>query len=312
MEVRFFYTTGKQDIIESTYDKPEPEANEIEVMNIMTGVCRSDIDMYNGDFELPSIYMQGHEGIGQVTKVGEDVYGVEVGNYVATRGEPAFADWYNVKTDEFVIVPEAHPKYIIEPVACAINLYFTVQDDIDMRSEIIILGTGFLATVLLKTLRWHGCFNPVTVVGNANKEFWENARGVAYYTTLDEIPEKNLYNMVFDLSPKPEYVNIVDRLANNGTIIMGAEKHPNVPLPIDKLLWKAAKIEFPSPRNELFIDAMERGVDMIDDGTLDTSPLWTMEYDRTTEVEQAFLHGTNRPEGYSRGYIVWGVNCKRN
>ena len=305
MKTRFFYTTGKQDIVETTYDKPEPANNEIEVMNIMTGVCRSDIDMYNGEFELPSIYMQGHEGLGCVTKVGEDIHGVGVGDFVATRGEPAFADYYNVKTDEFVIVPEAHPKYIIEPVACAINLYFTVEDTMHLADEIIILGTGFLATTLLKTLRWHGCFNPVTVIGNANKKFWEEARGVAFYSSLDELPDGNTYNIVFDLSPKPEYVNIVDRLENNGIIVMGAEKHPNVPLPINKLLWKAAKIEFPSPRNELFIDAMERGVDMIDDGTLDTSPLWTKEYNRTAEVKQAFDEGLNRTKGYSRGYIRW-------
>ena len=34
----------------------------------------------------------------------------------------AYADYYNAKEGEFVVVPEAHQRYIIEPVACGINL----------------------------------------------------------------------------------------------------------------------------------------------------------------------------------------------
>jgi len=311
MKTRFFYTTGKQDIIESVYNKREPAPYEVEVMNVMTGVCRSDIDMYDGKFHLPSIEMQGHEGLGLVTKIGDDVYDIEVGDYVATRGEPAFADCYNSHMNSCVVVPEANPKYIIEPIACAINMYYTVEDTIRLEDNIIILGTGFLATTLFKTLRYHMCHNKVTVVGNANKEFWENQRGIVLYSSIHDVPlindsgNPNFYNVVFDLSPKPEYVEIVRWLADNGTIIMGAEKYPNTPLPLDRLLWKAAKIEFPSPRNERFIDAMKAGVDMVEEGEIDPLPLWTKEYNRTTEVKQAFEDGLNRTEGYSRGYIRW-------
>ena len=35
----------------------------------MTGVCRSDIEMMIGNFG-PFLYMQGHEGLGQVVEVG--------------------------------------------------------------------------------------------------------------------------------------------------------------------------------------------------------------------------------------------------
>jgi D-arabinose 1-dehydrogenase-like Zn-dependent alcohol dehydrogenase len=310
MKNRFFYTTGKQDIIEHEYDKSEPASYEVEVKNVMTGVCRSDIDMYDGKFHLPSIYMQGHEGLGQVTKVGEDVTDIQIGDFVATRGEPAFADYYNCHMGSCVVVPEASPKYIIEPVACAINLYYVIEDDLKLEDEIIILGTGFLATTLYKTLRYHLCHNKITVVGNANKDFWENAEGVELYSSIHDIPRVKdtrlvqFFDIVFDLSPKPEYVEIARYLADNGIIIMGAEKHPNTPLPLDLLLWKSARIEFPSPRNERFKEAMELGVTMIDEGELDTSSLWTQEYDRS-EVKQAFEDGLNRPEGYSRGFIKW-------
>ena len=109
----------------------------------MTGVCRSDIDMMMGNFGPLPLGMQGHEGLGQVTRVGSLVTDVKEGDYVATRGEPAYADYYNVRSDEFVVVPELDSKYILEPVACGINC---IVDDFKNRAntKTIILALCFL------------------------------------------------------------------------------------------------------------------------------------------------------------------------
>ena len=96
MKVSVLQTTGEGHFKEVEWDKPEPNSNEVEVKSILTGVCRSDIDMMNGDFGPLPIYMQGHEGLGKVTKVGASVMNVKVGDIVATRGEPAYADYYNL------------------------------------------------------------------------------------------------------------------------------------------------------------------------------------------------------------------------
>lgn len=117
MIVKCLQTTGQGYFEEVDYDKPEPTSDQIEVKAVMTGVCRSDIDMMNGNFGPLPLHMQGHEGLGIVTKVGADVMNVKVGDFVATRGEPAYADYYNCRDKEFVVVEELHPKYILEPVA---------------------------------------------------------------------------------------------------------------------------------------------------------------------------------------------------
>ena len=42
--------------------------------------------------------MHGHEGLGQVVvRSGVHDYDIKIGDYVATRGEPAYADYYNCK-----------------------------------------------------------------------------------------------------------------------------------------------------------------------------------------------------------------------
>ena len=94
MQVKLLQTTGTGEFIEVYWTKPDITADEIEVQAVMTGVCRSDIDMMQGNFGPLPINMQGHEGLAQVTKVGKNVKDVKAGDYVATRGEPAYADRY--------------------------------------------------------------------------------------------------------------------------------------------------------------------------------------------------------------------------
>lgn len=304
MKTRLFYTTGKEDILEMNWDKPEPTENQIEVKNIFTGVCRSDIDMYTGDFQTLPKEIQGHEGLGEVTKVGKQVRDIKEGDIVATRGEPSFADYYNADDETFVIVPDADPKYIVEPVACALNIFNTAWGNITEDSEILILGTGFLAQVLYETIRYHGLENEITIIGNANKTYW---KGKGIYGNFDALRHYNhSFDIIFDLSDKPEYMTgELGHIRPEATIILAAEKHPAMVLPMSNLLWKATSILFPSPRNRTFIYAMKTAVDMIEEGVIDSSSMWTRGYDRETEVKVAFEDGLNRTEGYSRGYIVW-------
>ena len=300
-KTRMFYTTGRNDICEMSWDKPVPKDNEVEVKNILTGVCRSDIDMYKGDFSLPSRFMQGHEGLGVITKVGKRLKKLYFeGDIVATRGEPSFADYYNAENGTFVNVPEADPKYIIEPVACALNIFNSAWGCMSKQSNILILGTGFLAQVIYAAIQYHKLDNEVTIVGKANKSYWQDKN---IYNDFGEL--KDTFDVIIDLSDKPEYMADTGHIAEEALIILAAEKHPAMVLPMSDLLWKAVTIDFPSPRNRTFFHAMETSVDMIEAGVIDTSTMWTKEYDRETEVKQAFEDGLNRIEGYQRGYIRW-------
>lgn len=304
MKTRMFYTTGRQDICEMEWDKPEPKDDEIEVKNIITGVCRSDIDMYTGAFSLPSKFMQGHEGLGQVTKIGKRVRGkIAEGDFVATRGEPSFADYYNAEPDTYVVVPEASPKYILEPVACALNVFNAAWGSVTKESNILILGSGFLAQIVYEAIRYHGLENEITIVGNANVDYWGDKGMYGDFGALSHYGHR--FDVIIDLSEKPAYFSNTDHINPEATIIMAAEKHPDLVLPMADLLWKAVTMIFPSPRNAMFIHAMESARKMVEEEIIDTSSMWTQEYDRNTELQQAFEDGLNRPAGYSRGYIRW-------
>lgn len=290
-------TDGKGTFSEIAWDKPEITADDIEVRAVVTGVCRSDIDMMQGEFGPLPISMHGHEGLGQVTQVGANITDVTVGDYVATRGEPAYADMYNVRTHEYVQVPTAEPKYILEPVACGINVVNQNLREVAERAgegrRLLILGSGFLAWVAYNTLLINHLEFDITVIGRSNQDLWQGKLS-------QEIT--GVYDVIIDLTERTDYLQ-GDCVANNGLIIIGTDKHINQTF--GQLIWKAVTISFPSPRTPRFYEAMVMARDWVASGQLTVDKFWTRGYNRNTEWQSAFADGVNRPAGYSRGYIKW-------
>lgn len=297
MMVKILTTKGKGKFHEETWEKPEPNPWQIEVESIFTGVCRSDIDMMTGKFDLLPIHMSGHEGLGRVTKVGRHITDVRIGSLVATRGEPAYADFYNVLQDQYVEVPEAHPRYILEPVACGINIVEQALDSIKQRQgknkKLLILGSGFLAWVAYNRLLVHNLDFDIDVLGSANLDLWGDKLllGTSDY-----------YDVIIDLSGRTDVFDNV-MYSENALIIMGAQKQ--VTTDFRGMLWKAVTMVFPSPRNPNFYYCMKESEKMITNGDLEVDSFWTRGYNRTTEWQKAFEDSLHRPEGYSRGYIKW-------
>ena len=295
MKVNILQTIGNGKFIETTWDKPEPTSTEIEVRSIMTGVCRSDIDMMLGEFGPLPIHMQGHEGLGVVTRTGADIVDVKVGDIVATRGEPAYADYYNAKSKEFVVVPEAHPKYIVEPVACGINIVSQPKAEIEKRQggRLLILGSGFLAWVAYNTILWNKLNFEIDVVGSSNPDIWGSTLKSNY---------TGKYDIVIDLSSRTD-VMTNDMLNVGALVIFGSQKQ--ITTDFRYLLWNACTVVFPSPRNDNFSYCMKTAVNKIKSGELNVDKFWSKSYNRKTEWQEAFIDGVNRPLGYSRGYIKW-------
>lgn len=300
---RILVTEGTGDFKESTYYLSPLRANEVRVRSRMTGVCRSDIDMMTGDFALLPPEMSGHEGLGEVVAVGDNVEDVEIGDYVATRGEPAYADEYNAQ--HYVRVPELNPRYIVEPVACAIN----VGNSIGLGSTLIV-GTGFLATVVAQWLTQpQGSIIPDAfpvernfpdMVGNSNLELladWD----IHPFKSINEVMDT--YDNVVILK-SVDWQTAINLVNENGRLIVGSPLKTSS-IDFSEALWKNVSIHCPSPRNTKFNDYMREAVDMIECGELEVDTFWTRGYNRETEWQQAFVDGECRLANYSRGYIEW-------
>ena len=295
--VRQLVTKGNGVFIEQDYLVPMLLKDEIRVRAVMTGVCRSDIDMMIGDFTLLPTEMHGHEGLGQVIAVGNDVDDCGVGDYVATRGEPAYADIYNCKQGTYCVVPEAHPDYIIEPVACAVNMELVCQQELTQREggRMLIIGTGFLARVFHQTVLEQGYDYEIDVIGKSNADYWGKEMLVdGTYVH---------YDVVVDLKGEDKIKFV--KVNPNALVIMASAPHREYNFPLEEWLWNNVTIKMPSPRAETFHSAMKQATRMVAQGKIELDNVWTRGYNRETNWQQAFSDALTRPEGYSRGYIKW-------
>ena len=296
--VKILTTLGDGNFIEGDYVLPPLDDYSIRVKSIFTGVCRSDIDMMQGNFPLLPMQMHGHEGLGQVVERGSKVkdWDCKIGDYVATRGEPAYADYYNCKPMTWVKVPQADPKYIIEPVACGVNIARVCEDELHKRDgkRMLIIGTGFLARIFYQTLQSLSYNFDIEVLGFSNKDFWKKL--------LVSEPTGS-YDIVLDLKDDATVMNI--KLNDSGLLILGAQKKFGITTDFGNWLWKNITIKMPSPRAETFISSMSDAVNLIDNGKITLDNVWTHSYNRDNNWQQAFDEASKRPGNYSRGYISW-------
>jgi len=298
MQSRILYTEGNGKFNEGSIDIADIKPTQIRVKSKKTGVCRSDIDMMNGNFGPLPLHMQGHEGLGEVLEIGAGVTDVSVGDYVATRGEPAYADFYNADAGTYVKVPSLDSKYIVEPVACGLNVVMQEEMQFETRhskdAKVCIIGSGFLAWVVYQYLTAHYFFK-IDVIGQSNKERWGDKLKTEF---------GNEYDIVIDLNTRDEVFKM-DLLKPQGLIVLGAEKTKTITTNFDKLLWNAVTVVFPSPRQKDFVRCMNTAVKMIESGQLNVDNFWTKSYNRDNEWQSAFAEGNDRQPGYSRGYIEW-------
>ena len=302
--VKILHTLGNGVFEEAEFALGELDASDIHVRAVMTGVCRSDIAMMNGDFGPLPIHMQGHEGLAQVMTVGSGVSGVQPGDYVATRGEPAYADEYHVKPEQWVVVPGADPKWILEPVACGVNCVLQARHAIALQTtttplpRACIIGSGFLAKIVLRTFAILFPDISVDVIGKSNEE-WFGDQGHSLLIDFD-----GTYDIIVDLKEDDRVFN-TDCINENAIIIMATEKPEGIDTTLANMLWKAVTIIFPSPRAPTFYEAMICARNWQLDGKLVLDNFWDRSYNRTTEWQQAFEDANNRTGNYGRGYIQW-------
>ena len=65
-----------------------PRADEVEVRIAAAGVCHSDLHVVRGEWDVPMPVVLGHEGSGVVSRVGEAVTDLEVGDHVILSWVP--------------------------------------------------------------------------------------------------------------------------------------------------------------------------------------------------------------------------------
>lgn len=301
------------------FDLPEMRADQIKIETKLCGICRSDIGSYARWELMPYASKSnpdgivgtfGHEGLGIVVEVGSKLINkVKVGDIVATYSDPAYARYYYASEHEFTIVPEINPKYILQPVASAINIAAKTMREVysinhKWGSEILLIGTGFMSIIIGQYFKYYEV--PYTVVGSSNLNLWKSLLDKEPINIDTLLQSGKKFNAVIDLSSKSENWNKITKLTNTEGVICYAST-PTTPVITNFFdnCWECHKIIMPSPRNSDFSVYMKEACDLIKIGELDPTFIWTKGYDRNDidDVKNGFEDGKNRSSIYVRGYL---------
>lgn len=313
-KIRTLHSPSANIIENVMWDRPDMRSDQVEIQTKLCGVCRSDIGSYarweampyaTPEFPDGPIGTFGHEGLGVVTKVGSLITKTKVGDIVSTWSDPAYADSYYATENQLTVVPEISHEFILQPVACAINILHKTENmaaTMHGDCELLLLGTGFMSIIIGQYCKSN--FIPLTVVGSSNKKIWDNLG----YTlkTIDDIKPRK-FKAIIDLSSKAENFHIITKeLADLEAVICYAST-PTTPITTNffENCWDCHTIIMPSPRNSDFSDMMELTRDAIIAEEINPGIIWSKQYDRNDidKVKQAFEDGKNRPKDYLRGYL---------
>lgn len=309
---------GEKDIRKVNFELPPLGHNQIKVQTIYCGICRSDIANYGGFEAMPyggEIGHWGHEGLGRVVDKSQFCDDVEIGDIVSTISDPAYAPFYYAKKGEYVKVPEASYKYILQPVACAVNIlnqllkYYSltlrefVYNPYGKFNDFLLIGTGFMSLVILQMFDKNRVGHNIDVIGNSNLEHVKSYRNVNYLGK--EITYDKQYDAIIDLSSKESVFYELSKLIKvEGLIVYSATPFTPVTTNFFDLCWNCNTLIMPSPRNKDFHNSMVETVNFIQDGIIETGRLWTCGYEFDNYI-QGFEDGLNRTPNYIRGFLKY-------
>jgi D-arabinose 1-dehydrogenase-like Zn-dependent alcohol dehydrogenase len=305
MKTKILHSYGNNEISEYDYDLGPMQPNQMLIKSIYTGICRSDIEQYLGHIAIPFGHF-GHESLGEVIEVGEDVLDFYVGDIVASRNDPAFSQYFYADDKNTVRVPEAHPRYIIEPVACSVNIAESIVKNGNLSHDILFVGSGFIANIVAQYIRQQYPNLKIYVVGQHNRNEWESLH--ATFITFDEIKTRNKrFKTIVELSGKSEnFDNVMSVAATSAFICLAASFDKPITTTFWRQLWNDYTIAFPSPRNDKFNTYMKTASLSIYLNYINVDWVWTHAYD-AHDFKQAFAESVERNtnERFVRSYLKW-------
>jgi D-arabinitol dehydrogenase (NADP+) len=250
----------------------EPGPTEIRISVHQTGLCGTDKHIHEGDFNAVFPLVPGHEIVGTVESIGDEVTYVEVGQWVTvnpnmscgscdqcrrgrqllcrnltgigSNGDGGFAELITVPSDIVFDVEGLEPDVAVfaEPTACALHGLETLSPR--PGSTALVLGAGATGLLLAQLLASGGVAH-VTVAAPLSLQL-ERASALGIDATIQierDCPEESVqklyeqseggYDYVVEATGSPKVGAQCLRLTRDGgTFMVYGVTHPDATFPI--------------------------------------------------------------------------------
>lgn len=137
---------------------PEPGPEEVLIEVTTSGVCASDVALWNESGRQPNRH--GHEFAGQIAALGAAVDdggdGWQIGDRVTGFGSPAHASRLLVKPNDLVALPASVPLWagLGEPLACVVSA--VERSNIRPGDRIGVIGLGSMGVLAVQVAAAYG------------------------------------------------------------------------------------------------------------------------------------------------------------
>jgi threonine dehydrogenase-like Zn-dependent dehydrogenase len=290
-----------------TRDAPEPGEGEVRIRVRGCGVCGSDMGPWKG-FPGMGYPLQpgapGHEVFGTVESVGPGVQGLSAGQPVTALTYRAYAEYDLARADSIIPLPEALADRPVlgEPVACAVNVMR--RSGVQEGDTVVLLGTGFLGTLLLQLLRRHKPGRVIAVSRRRMDPALAERLGVEVLTYEDQVPGGA--DVVIEATGKQGPLDLATDLVRVRGRLIVAGYHQDGPRTVNMQLWNWNGIDVINAHERdpaIYRSGMEEGVRLLAVGEIDLEPLITHTFP-LADINQAFRMTEERPEGFLKSVVL--------
>ena len=299
-------------------DLPSPQKGEVRIKLEGSGVCASNIPVWEGRewFDYPvSAGEPGHEGWGVIDAVGEEVEDLKIGDRVTALSYHAYATHDIAPAENVVKLPasldgKAFPG---EPLGCAMNIFN--RSDIRKGQTLAIVGIGFLGSLLIQLAKSAGA----RVIAVSRRDFsLETAKNAGadeiikmddhgrIISEVKELTEGNFCERVIECTGKEWPLNLsIELTGERGKLIVaGFHQDGMRSLNVQMLNWRGINMISAHERDsKKYISGINDAITAVEQGKMDPFPLFTHSFS-LDEMESAYQHLTNRPDGFVKALVI--------
>jgi L-iditol 2-dehydrogenase len=312
MRAALLHAPGRLELVERPAEKLQP--NQVRLHVTQCGLCTSEVDLWLGrnDALLPAFI--GHEVAGVVDEVGREVHSVAVGDRVAAWIlEGGFADEV-VAEEAHVVKVAATVDYpaVAEPLACVVNAVELAAPA--LADNVLIIGGGYMGALvqLVTALKGPRSITVADIRDDALARAQRlgatrivNTQHESLVDVVAELTDGRGADLTYEVTGIQAGLDLAGETTRmSGKLcIVGYHQGGARSIALGRWNWMAFQIINAHFRPvETIMAGMRKGMELVNAGVLDVSPLRTNVY-RLDDLADAFETAAAKPSGFVKAVI---------